>query len=321
MNQVRISFKRLSNNQYWSGSSTGSGFSIDVPLLGHDARHPRWHVDRLDLGWTPRSSTVPGDFQILVQAIDAAGNVDNSTPNVRFTVTANGPDTVEPDTTISTPANGATLPTGMLAITGTATDNAALGSVRIGIRDTNTNQWWSGSVWTASQAYVNATLAAPGAASSNWSYSFNAPTGSFEITAAAVDTSNVVDTTPAGPTTFTAAGAPDTSAPVTTVTSPLNNSSQPVGVVIITGNVTDNVAATTVRVSIRNNATLQWWNGTNWGPFTWVPATLTSPGSPTSGWTYTFNAPAAGSFGLQVRSIDGAGNLGANSTWRSFILT
>jgi hypothetical protein len=168
---------------------------------------------------------------------------------------------------------------------------------------------------------VNGTLATPGAASSNWSYSFNAPTGTFEITAAAVDTSNVVDTTPAGPTTFTAAGAPDTSAPVTTVTSPANNSSQPVGVVIITGNVTDNVAATTVRVSIRNNATLQWWNGTNWGPWTWVPATLTSPGSPSSGWTYTFNAPAAGSFGLQVKSIDGAGNLGANSTWRTFILT
>ena len=208
-----------------------------------------------------------------------------------------------------------------MAITGTATDNAALGSVRVGIRDTGTNLWWSGSAWTASQAYVNGTLAAPGAASSNWSYSFNAPAGTFEITAAAVDTSNVVDTTPAGPTTFTAAGAPDTSAPVTTVSTPLNNSSQPVGVVIITGNVTDNVAATTVRVSIRNNATLQWWNGTNWGPWTWVPATLTSPGSPSSGWTYTFNAPAAGSFGLQVRSIDGAGNLGANSTWRTFILT
>ncbi len=42
---------------------------------------------------------MPGDFQILVQAVDAAGNVDNSTPNVKFSVSNVPPDTVAPDTT------------------------------------------------------------------------------------------------------------------------------------------------------------------------------------------------------------------------------
>ena len=321
VNRVRISLKRLSNNTYWSGSPTGSGFSStfrywDATLDAPGATSTGW-----TWSWTPRSSTVPGDFQILVQAMDAAGNVDQSTPNVRFTVTSNPPDTVEPDTTITAPANGATTATGPISIAGTATDNLALGGVRVSVRDTGTNLWWTGSAWSATQSYVNATLASPGAATSNWSYSFNAPTGTFEITAAAVDTSNVVDTTPAGPSTFTASGAPDTTGPTTTVTSPSAGASLPFGPVTIQGIATDNVGVTTVRVSIRNNSTLQWWNGSGWGSFTWVPATLGTPGGASTSWSYTFNAPDTGSYGLQVRSQDGSGNLGANTTWRNFTLT
>ena len=81
VNQVRISLKRLSNNQYWSGSTSGSGFSstfrywdttLDTPGGTQQDGHG------LDAEGKHRAR----DFQILVQALDAAGNVDNSTPNV-----------------------------------------------------------------------------------------------------------------------------------------------------------------------------------------------------------------------------------------------
>ena len=131
VNQVRISLKRLSNNQYWSGSTSGSGFSSTFRYWDTTLDTPGGTTTGWTWAWTPRASTVPGDFQILVQAIDAAGNVDNSTPNVVFTVSNVPPDTIAPDTTLSAPTEGASFPTGPVSITGAATDNIGVGSVRL----------------------------------------------------------------------------------------------------------------------------------------------------------------------------------------------
>ena len=78
---------------------------------------------------------------------------------------------------------------------------------------------------------------------------------------------------------------------------------------------------TVVRVSIKN-ASGQWWNGSNWGAFTFVTATLDNPGGTSTGWTYTFTPPAGGpGFGFQARALDAVGNLGANTIWRSFTVS
>jgi Bacterial Ig domain len=109
-------------------------------------------------------------------------------------------------------------------------------------------------------------------------------------------------------------------APATTVTFP-GGGSTTTSPVTITGNATDNVGVASVRVSIRNNTTLQWWNGSSWGPFTYVLATLSAPGGSSTNWSYVFNPPSTGNFGLQVRSVDTSNNVGANTTWRNFTLT
>jgi hypothetical protein len=322
VNRVRVSLKRLSNNQYWQGTSGGSGFGSTFRYWDATLDTPGGTSTGWTWSWTPRSSTVPGDFQILVQAMDAAGNVDQSTPNVRFTVTNVPPDTVAPDTALSAPAEGSTLPTGPVVIGGTATDNLALGGVRVSIQDTGTGQYWTGSGWSATATTVNGTLASPGAATSNWSYTFNAPSaGSYAVTAAAVDSSNVVDSTPAGPLSFSTAGSPDTTNPgQTVVTSPAVNSTSPSPVTIV-GTASDNVGVTSVRVYIRLNGTTTWWNGTSFGAYTFVQATLASPGATTTTWSYTFTPPASGNYGLQTRAFDAAGNQGALSTWRNFNVT
>ncbi len=161
VNQVRISLKRLSNNQYWSGSTSGSGFSSTFRYWDTVLDTPGGTSTGWTWAWTPRASTVPGDFQLLVQAIDAAGNVDNSTPNVKFTVSNLPPDTVAPDTTVSTPTEGQDLPTGQVSITGTATDNTNVASVRVGIQN-STDQWWNGTSFQAAATTVNANLNTPG---------------------------------------------------------------------------------------------------------------------------------------------------------------
>ena len=317
VNMVRISIKQLSTARYYSGSGS-TGFSTafkwwETTLDTPDGTSTGW-----SFVWTPSSRVVPGDFQILVQARDAAGNVDSSTPNVKFTVSNVAPDTVAPETTLDTPTEGASFPTGPVSITGSATDNTAVGSVEVRITNSG-GQYWTGSGWSATNTAVMATLATPGTTSTTWSYNFIAPsTDTYQVTATAVDTSFVADATPAGPVGFSSVGSADTTNPgQTVVTSPAGNSTN-AAPVTITGTATDNVGVVTVQVLIRNNSTNQWWNGTTFGAYTSVSADLDTPGGTSTGWSYTFNPPAGGNFGLQTRAVDAAGNVGANSTWRSF---
>ena len=104
------------------------------------------------------------------------------------------------------------------------------------------------------------------------------------------------------------------------VTTPASGSDSPV---TIAGSASDNVGVNVVRVAIRiNDGTNRWWNGSGWAAtFSWVPATLASPGAASTTWSYVFQPPAGGSYGLQVRSVDTSGNLGANTTWRNFTAT
>jgi len=102
------------------------------------------------------------------------------------------------------------------------------------------------------------------------------------------------------------------------VTAPLNNSTTLGGTVTISGTATDDVGVTEVRVRIRLNPGTTWWNGTSFGAFAYVQATLASPGATSTTWSYQFTPPAPGNFGLQVFALDAVGHVGANSVWRTF---
>ena len=312
---VRVALRRLSDGRWWNGSATGSGFSTGFAWFETTLDTPGGLSTGWTWPWTPRAA---GNYRILVQARDGAGNTDNSMPNVDFTVTSSPPDTVAPDTVLSTPTEGESFPTGPVSITGSATDNIAVDSVQVRIVNGG-GEYWTGSGWSTLDASVNATLASPGAAATNWSYSFIAPSnGAYTVTATAVDTSFVADPSPAGPVGFSTFGSADTTDPdQTVVTSPAGGSSGP-SPLTITGTASDNVGVTEVRVAIRLNPTTTWWNGSSFGTYTYVLATLDNPGGTTTGWSYTFAPPASGSFGLQTRAVDAAANVGANSTWRSF---
>src|SRR4029077_17862509 len=143
------------------------------------------------------------------------------------------PDTVAPDTVLSTPTEGASFPTGPVSITGSATDNTSVGSVQVRITNSG-GQYWTGSTWSATNTAVSATLATPGTTSSTWSYNFVPTTGdTYQVTATAVDSSSVADATPAGPVGFSTVGSADTTNPgQAVVTAPAANSNNAAPVTI-----------------------------------------------------------------------------------------
>jgi DNA-binding beta-propeller fold protein YncE len=326
-----------------SGDNVGVA-SVEISVM--DQLTNRWFnpsTGTFDLGpkiWFPTSLGTPGgiettwsyafngsgagsgSYYVTVRSSDAVGNVSTNVPFTRFTRAGSG-DVTAPDTLISVPSSGQAFAPGTVGMNGTATDNVGVSTVQVSIRDTGTNLWWNGSAWMSGQQWLGAIVFSPGGTSTGWSYSW--PTqglGSYELSARSVDAASNTDPTPAIAA-FTVAD-PDTTLPTATVTAPSNGQTFPLGGIVMTGSAADNVGVTTVRVSIKSNAQpvgSNWWNGSGWGPFTFVTATLTNPGGTSTDWSYTFNAPATGGYGFQVRAVDSSSNVGLNTAWRNFSVT
>jgi hypothetical protein len=93
-------------------------------------------------------------------------------------------------------------------------------------------------------------------------------------------------------------------APNATVTTPANNSVT-TGPITITGTATDNNAIYTNNIVIYQATTGQFWNGTTFQTgFTSVPATMATPGEPTTTYTYNFTPPTPGYYLIAALPID-----------------
>ena len=113
----------------------------------------------------------------------------------------------------------------------------------------------------------------------------------------------------------------DTTPPNGIVTVPAVNQAFPHGAVVVSGSATDNIGVTKVDIAIKNRTTGQWWSGTTWqATFKWFAvATLGTPGGTSTSWQYTWNPPTgAGSYALQVRADDAAGNIDPTQPFVNF---
>jgi outer membrane protein assembly factor BamB len=115
--------------------------------------------------------------------------------------------------------------------------------------------------------------------------------------------------------------------PSSTITSPSNggtvtNDGSPIQ---ISGTSTDDKGVANVFVAVKNISTGRWWDpvAKSWSPvFQQIPATLTSPGAPSTTWTASLPAPAAGgSFYVQADAVDTDGQHDPNLPSIKFILT
>jgi DNA-binding beta-propeller fold protein YncE len=106
------------------------------------------------------------------------------------------PDTTTPDATVTVPAQDQSIAGRTLNATGMATDNVGVASVGVAIKNRTTNLWWRANGTWGTYQVLPATLGSPGASSTTWSFTWNAPAaGQYSIMAIATDTSNLVDPT------------------------------------------------------------------------------------------------------------------------------
>jgi outer membrane protein assembly factor BamB len=139
---------------------------------------------------------------------DVDGNLlAGSADGFLYDLAPGGGNGAHPSTAITSPANGQALtnPSGSLSLTGTATASGAPGSSGGKITGVNvaaqsggpSGPWWDGATqaWTAGYFDNAATLASPGASSTNWTLSLPIPPtgGSFQVLTSAVQGNGMAD--------------------------------------------------------------------------------------------------------------------------------
>ncbi len=117
---------------------------------------------------------------------------------------------------------------------------------------------------------------------------------------------------------------PDNLPSDTSVTTPTPDERLPVGPLTTTGEATDNVGVTEVRVAVfdRNAATNKWLqpNGT-WGPsYSARNAVLASPNATSTTWSLGGITLPVGDYAIDARSFDAAGNEDPDRAWRPFLV-
>jgi DNA-binding beta-propeller fold protein YncE len=276
----------------WTGSATSADWS--------------WYFNGVGYG---------GRYHAEVRVRDASGNANSPLASVNVSVVGGQPpvDTGPPETDIAIPIPGQELSPGPAALSGGATDNVALASAEVSLKDTGSGLWWNGSSWTSSAVWLPATLDAPGSASSGWSFGWSADVGTYSLSARSTDTSANVDPTPASVSfSVVAPGTPDTVPPDSQVTFPTAGQTVTAGPVTFQGTATDQRGVASVDIGIRNAAG-QWWNAStnSWqGTFRWNSGTvLTSPGGASTSWSLSFTAGTTGQWVVTTRARDLTGNL------------
>ena len=215
-----------------------------------------------------------------------ARDTDNSLSSpVRTTdVRLSKPDNVAPETTLDTPAKPSTVPMGPIAIDGTASDNTGVAGVKYSVQHQRSAQWWTGSAWSTTQTWFNATVASPGATSTGWSATWTPPSaGRYYVYAAAVDGSGNQDATPADTDVTAELAGPDTTPANGTITAPKANQVLPLGPLTFSGRATDDTGVGWADVAIQNRDTGLWWNDVTQTWVTRSPGTTASPPRPPAG--------------------------------------
>ncbi len=308
VDEVRVGIRDNASNQ-WLDAATGQFgpwttnlATLDVP--GGPA-----------VGWTLDVTLPDGDFLMTTFAVDQANKV-SATVYSGFTTTSGPIDQAPPSVTTSVPAPAEAFPAGALAISGTATDDVEVVTVTLALKDKANNFWFD----VASQTFVAgyrtfpATLDAAGTPSTGWSANVAVPAGSFTLTSFAID--GVGNESARVYRSFTAfSGQQDTTAPTVALTNPVPQSTIAGPTITVDGSADDNIGVASVQVAIRRNADNLWWNASTqtWGGFTTFNATLATPGGTSTTFATTGQAAPAGTYLVQVRSVDASAN---QSAWK-----
>jgi hypothetical protein len=257
-------------------------------------------------------------------AHDAAGNIyiadagNDRIQEFSFSVPipVPGSDTVAPTVTLTSPVKNQILPPQTLYVSGAATDNVGIASINVAVKNTSNNLWWDAkdAIWQTKKYWNLAGVTSPTPTNVTYSFGFvGVGYGQPYLTQAeAIDTSgNTTIGTPTVKFSTAQTASSDTVPPTATVVDPAMNKVVPAGAITIDGQATDDVAITTVEISIRDRATNLWWdpNSASWGTLRWFQTTLSNPNGMNTNWSYLWSGDVSGgSYYVQARATDSSGN-------------
>ncbi len=265
--------------------------------------------DSINWSWTTPFDLTPGSYTFSVRANDDIGLSTSSTLQGRLNFTAQIPGDAPPNGLLDvtgTILGGQVL---HLDLTGTATDDLGVDSVRVSLRDVDTNRYLQpNGTMSAAYADLPASLANPGGTSTTWLLSRDLPTeGDWAVTAYAFDTAGQQDTSTTGATAryeIYPGDLPPTFNEALRV--PVGGETYTEGRIPFTGRVEDDRQIASVQVAVVNSLG-QYMSST--GTFTsttesWRSAFLNSPGSPGSNYSFTTPVIPPGTYVARVRGVD-----------------
>jgi DNA-binding beta-propeller fold protein YncE len=284
----------------WGATKTWN----QAPWSGADTRSVRydWRFVAVDYERT---------YHVEVQTADISNNLSPA-QSADFTVRRPVPDAADPAITLSAPVNGQAMSAGQpVAVTGSATDDVGVTRTAMAVQNVAGGQWLQPDrSWASAVAWVDVPATPSGARDVTFAGAFTPPSpGQYSVSVQAFDFAGKQDAT--RPIVQINVLAPDTVAPDGTVTTPKAKQQLPLAPTItLSGGATDDRSVASVSVAIKKGTANLWLHpdGT-WGVFQWLPASLGTPGATSTAWSYVWSEPGTGSFNIQVKATDGAGNI------------
>jgi hypothetical protein len=261
------------------------------------------------VSWSWTASLVSGRYHVIGYATDG-GNTRTKGADRYFELR------IAPTLSVTTPAAGQIFSSSPVAFGGSAGDDLGVTAVSYAVQDTTSNLWWqSDGTWASTRTTFAATLGSPGATSTTWTAAWPGPLGSFRVEATATDTSGL--TSPAPGVAFSV-GDP---APTVTLGTPVAGQSFSTSPIVFAGTATDNAGVNAAQVAVQNRLSGQWFqpDGT-WGSTrATFAASLSSPGSASTSWSYSWTPPGSGQYRAEINALDTTAQssavVGANFTY------
>ncbi len=196
---------------------------------------------------------------------------------------------------------------------GVAEDDDGISSVKLVIKDTETNLFWDGTQWSESYSRVDATLENLDGTITEWTYKFeSAPSEThrrFWFSARAYSSTGGFSTV------FSDWFLSDNVLPTAEFTFPLRDAVVPSGTLELRGVASDDIGIRRINLTVFDKAT-----GNTWDPETesWVDrrvliqANLESPEQPQTNWTFSFDPQGVTSIRVSARAYDSRENISAS---------
>jgi PKD domain/Bacterial Ig domain len=292
--------ENLASDGSW-GTGVQAGFYRVSPLNLNSASYNWTYTTPFNLS--------PGTYTFSVRALDDQDLATATANQARLTLNVQPPGDLPPNGLITSTTFDQSLQALNFPISGTATDDKGVSAVKVSLLDGDTGRYLKpdGSM-SAGFATIDATLAAPGATSTNWSLPVTVPQqGTWQATAYAVDTASQWDSNTTGATAryLIYPGDADPTL-LEALRTPITGNSFTDSRIPISGRAEDDVSIYRVEVAVVNSAgNYLATNGTFSAGERWIQAFVNSPGSLGSNYSYTTPAIPSGTYTVRVRPVDG----------------